>query len=116
MLRAGAKVDKTHYLTRVRGRDQWCMLSRSLGHFGNQAILSRPEVVQFRPVPGDKIVLATDGVWDHVSQPRAAQILQTSASEDEACERILAVVRQAQGVRDNATCVVHFVERRRWCT
>jgi serine/threonine protein phosphatase PrpC len=69
--------------------------------------------------PGDRIVLATDGVMDLVPQPELVEIIRTAASPDVAVEQLhrLLVTRHAaaalgsQGRRDDWTAVVRFFSR-----
>jgi serine/threonine protein phosphatase PrpC len=69
--------------------------------------------------PGDRIVLATDGVMDLVPQPELVEIIRAAASPDVAVEQLhrLLDTRQAAaalgspGRRDDWTAVVRFFTR-----
>tara|TARA_B100000683_G_scaffold198194_1_gene191323 strand:+ start:5921 stop:6988 length:1068 start_codon:yes stop_codon:yes gene_type:complete len=82
-----------------------CALTRSLGHFGNPAILYTPEVAQAQLHDGF-VVVATDGVWDHVGLDDIASICRSSDDMQEAAHGIMEKVKlSAARSRDNATVV-----------
>ncbi|MCZ4498342.1 MAG: protein phosphatase domain protein [Marmoricola sp.] len=66
-----------------------------------------PDVTELTLVPGDRIVLATDGLTDLVAEPELAQVLGGRSDEDAVAALIAEAL--ARGGRDNVTCVVATV-------
>ncbi len=56
-------------------------------------------------VPGDGVVLCSDGLHDGVSDDDIAAIVRTAASSREACEQLVALANQ-RGGHDNITVIV----------
>jgi len=88
-------------------------VARAVGASKQLLHLSRTAV----PVePGDRVLLATDGVTDTVTNSELAAILQQAASPDEAAERIHTILtaRQQQAHlsgdfrRDDWTAIIRF--------
>ena len=86
------------------------MLSRALGHVGHDPISKTPDVVHFVPYAGDKLVVATDGLWDCISVARAGQVVAAAATEADACAALLEAYRASKHPRDNVAIACHFVE------
>lgn len=61
-------------------------LSRSIGHFGNDAIIQTPHKITNSIETGDKFILATDGLWDYVSYKESAEIVLAARNPTEASE------------------------------
>jgi serine/threonine protein phosphatase PrpC len=86
---------------------------RAIGISKQLGTLYRAEVTL---APGDRVVLATDGVVDLVPHPELVEIIRAAASPDVAVEQLhrLLVTRHAaaalgsQGRRDDWTAVVRF--------
>jgi serine/threonine protein phosphatase PrpC len=86
---------------------------RAIGISKQLGTLYRAEVML---APGDRVVLATDGVADLVPQPELVEIIRAAASPDVAVEQLhrLLVTRHAaaalgsQSRRDDWTAVVRF--------
>jgi serine/threonine protein phosphatase PrpC len=86
---------------------------RAIGISKQLGTLYRAEVTL---APGDRVVLATDGVMDLVPQPELVEIIRAAASPDVAVEQLhrLLVTRHAaaalgsQGRRDDWTAIVRF--------
>jgi len=90
------------------GREPYSVqLSRCLGHFGNDSILKTPSVCSWSGREWSYSVLATDGIWNHISPSLACQIVRTHDPQ-EAADKILQVSIRCQGhkPRDNATVLV----------
>ena len=86
-------------------------VSRSLGHFGIASMLVEPEIVHFRPHMGDKILVASDGLWDCINQQVAGSVLVDSRSENEAVTALINVCKvRGRRKRDNVTIACHFIE------
>jgi serine/threonine protein phosphatase PrpC len=86
---------------------------RAIGISKQLGTLYRAEVTL---TPGDRVVLATDGITDLVPQHELVEIVRTAASPDAAVEQLhrLLVTRHAaaplgsQGRRDDWTTIVRF--------
>jgi serine/threonine protein phosphatase PrpC len=82
-------------------------------HLGN---LYRAEVTI---APGDRVVLATDGVTDIVTRSELVEIVRTAESPDEAVQRLHTVLTTrhtaepagSAGRRDDWTAIVRFFSR-----
>lgn len=110
MRAAGAKVDDKHFQYKVRGSTVRLALSRSLGHAEQPGVLHVPDVETFVPEPGDRIVVATDGLWDVCTWERAGRVVMDAPTEDAACDALLRIALNNPHPRDNVTVVCHFVE------
>lgn len=110
VVQLGGKVDGKYFEFRTAGSKQRIMLSRALGHVGHDPISKTPEVVHFVPYAGDKLVVATDGLWDCISVARAGQVVAAAATEADACAALLEAYRASKHPRDNVAIACHFVE------
>lgn len=68
----------------------------------------RPDYYEAELLPGDAIVLATDGLTRYVDEARLASTVQAHASAERACCALLAIADEA-GAVDNVTCMVILV-------
>ncbi len=69
-----------------------------------------PEISQFKLAFGDKLLLCTDGLTIHVSDPEISKILSVAGSAEEACRTLVNAANEAGG-RDNITVVLaHFTD------
>lgn len=109
MRQSGATVDKNYYDYRVDGSRMRIAVSRTLGHAGHPGLSHTPETVRFTPLPGDRIVVATDGLWDVCSREKAGRLVAAAASEAEACDALLQVATSSTSPRDNVTIVCVFL-------
>lgn len=116
MRAAGAELERRYFVSRVRGSTTRCAVSRSLGHFGNTAILQAPDTVRVALGEGDRVVIASDGLWDAVGRAEAAGVVRASTSDRDACESLLQIARSAAGPRDNVTVAVASPARRGGCS
>ncbi|HET6165903.1 MAG TPA: protein phosphatase 2C domain-containing protein [Marmoricola sp.] len=64
----------------------------------------RPDLVRLDLAPGDRVLLATDGLTDLVDEVVIAEILSTRSDDDAVGALIAAAL--GRGGRDNVTCVV----------
>jgi serine/threonine protein phosphatase PrpC len=64
-----------------------------IGGSGQLTHLYRAEVAL---VPGDRVLLATDGVTDHIANRELQEIIRTAASPEEAAERFRAIMDAQQ--------------------
>lgn len=85
-------------------------LGRRLGHIVTNAIGGHSPGVQVEVhkaalVPGDVLLLATDGLTSYVPDERIAATLQAETDPKIACERLVAQAIE-QGGRDNVTVIV----------
>ena len=82
------------------------IITRALGTEDN----SPPDLAEFPAEPGDLLLLTTDGVLRHVEDPQIHDILATSHSLQDACNRLIDAALAAGG-EDNATCVLIGVKK-----
>lgn len=115
LLKAGVKKwRKKHFDMRIGpGREEYVVqLSRSLGHFGNEQMIRTPSVLRWGRTEWEYAIVATDGVWNHVSPNTASQIARTCQTAQEGADKIIEATRSKGGTdssrkRDNATvCIV----------
>ena len=110
MRAAGARVDGKYFEYRAHGSAMRIAIGRSIGHVGHSCIDSTPSVVTFVPQPGDRVVVATDGLWDVCTRSRAAALVSSAPTEAQACESLMALSRSSPSPRDNSTVVCAFVD------
>ena len=81
---------------------------------GTQEAFFNPVVHTQILMPGDTIVLTTDGVTDYLT---SAQLVEPATTSDSPQERAEAIVQAAldAGSKDNVSCVVAMVERSGEC-
>jgi len=89
----------------VRSHPQRNQIYRTLG--------DKPEievdVFQRSLVPGDKLLLCSDGLWEMVLDETIAQIIQGSSSPQVACDHLIDAANQAGG-EDNISVIVVSIE------
>ena len=73
----------------------------------NGDIEAEPDLTELYLAPGDRIVLASDGLTDLVGEPELARTL-AKRSDDDAVGALIAAAL-SRGGRDNITCVVATV-------
>lgn len=80
-------------------------LYRSLG----QEDEAPPDMMEFPVVPGDRMMLCSDGLWDELDDATIQRCL-TSTDDPAECANHLVRLANAAGGHDNSTAVVVFVE------
>lgn len=80
-------------------------LYRSLG----QEDEAPPDMLEFPVVPGDRLMLCCDGLWDELDDATIQRSL-TSSDDPSECANHLVRLANAAGGHDNSTAVVVFVE------
>jgi PPM family protein phosphatase len=83
----------------------WDTMSNHLG-----IAPARIETVSLRIIPGDRILLCTDGLTNMVSDADIARLLRSHADDAE-CVDALIDTANAAGGRDNITVVVATIAR-----
>lgn len=78
------------------------MLTRCFGSHSRDA---RPDVHHLRLLPGDQLLICTDGLTDMVRAERIAQCLDESRSAQAACDGLVKLAL-AGGGKDNVTAVL----------
>lgn len=73
----------------------------------NGAVEGEPDLIDLAVVPGDRILLASDGLTDLVSDAELARTIGRRSDDDAVAALIAAAL--ARGGRDNVTCVVATV-------
>lgn len=119
MRAAGARKMKNHFDVRIGRYEYSVQLSRCLGHPGN-AMIGRELELNVVEGPWRAIVVATDGVWDHVGLSEVESIVEVSTSPQQAADSLISAARknaEARSVksRDNATAVVVMQEEQQAC-
>ena len=113
MFRADARRRRKYFAMSVRGEEYSTQITRALGHFGNQAILSEPEVHRFALQPGDRFVAATDGVWSYAKARTVASIVRHATDADDAAATLAHHIDEATAARrkrDNMAFAVVFCD------
>jgi protein phosphatase len=116
---------RTERLTQPHDHRTWMVRNRGLSeveaehlrgggrlvyYLGGRELPERIETTTFDPLPGDRLILATDGVWallEHSSLSEACQ----SHREPQACAEYLVQLALDHGSRDNCTAAVIAFER-----
>eukprot|EP00325_Prymnesiales_sp_UTEX-LB-985_P002563 CAMPEP_0174696892 /NCGR_PEP_ID=MMETSP1094-20130205/2914_1 /TAXON_ID=156173 /ORGANISM="Chrysochromulina brevifilum, Strain UTEX LB 985" /LENGTH=585 /DNA_ID=CAMNT_0015893761 /DNA_START=41 /DNA_END=1798 /DNA_ORIENTATION=- len=57
------------------------------------------------PLSGAALIIASDGLWDSLSDEIVADIILSSKSTQDAAQRVVAMAIQARGLRDDTTCI-----------
>jgi protein phosphatase len=65
--------------------------------------------VAVRVKPGDRVLLCSDGLVEHVNDAELAHIALAQPDPDLACERLLALANRRGGT-DNASVVIAKIE------
>lgn len=94
-------------------------MTRSLGHpvLSQYGVSPEPEFTQTEIRPGDRIIMASDGLWDVMENEEVALVCSYRASANKCAQALLAAARekyqkhkQRQGKADNTTIVCIYVE------
>jgi len=72
---------------------------------GGETPAAEPQIVRRKLLPGDGMVLCSDGLNKHVSDDEIATALRAASSAEDACKRLVAMAN-ADGGSDNITVVV----------
>lgn len=103
----------------IAGHKYSSQITRSIGHFGNEAITQVPFTQYGDVQPGDRFVVATDGLWNHLSRGDVHRILLDANTAQNAVDALIerAIVNSdVNKRRDNIAVVCVFVPvRRRIC-
>lgn len=70
----------------------------------NGQVEGEPDLVELNLVPGDRVLLASDGLTDLVSEAEIARSVLNSSDDDAVAALVAAAL--ARGGRDNITCVL----------
>lgn len=97
-----------------RGNDQkfWFQVTRSLGDADvkSTGVTAEPEVCVVHLTAKDEfMVLASDGLWDTVSNDEAVAIVQDTVKHPEMCAQRLATEAVARGSHDNVSVIVAYL-------
>lgn len=65
----------------------------------------QPDLFGAQLQPGDRVLLASDGLMKHLSDAEIARIVHASPTVQNACERLIGAVK-AFGASDNVTCLL----------
>ncbi|KAI8470546.1 MAG: phosphatase 2C-like domain-containing protein [Monoraphidium minutum] len=89
-------------------------VTRALGDFDlkgpiDGGVTAEPEVVEFELSEADQfLVLASDGVWDVMSDAEAVGLVRDTVKDPQLCAKRLVTEALSRGSNDNATAVVVF--------
>lgn len=111
----GSRYGKSYVTFKLPNKEEYMVqMTRSIGHFGNDAISHTPSVVDGAVEAGDVFVVATDGLWKYVSLSEVEAILADSESVDDICATLVnRAIKKRPINRDNACVVVVRVPNRR---
>ena len=65
----------------------------------------QPDLFGAQLLPGDRVLLASDGLMKHLQDDDIARIVFTSATVEQACQRLVEAVKTF-GAQDNVTCLM----------
>lgn len=104
----GSRYGKSYLKFALPDKEEYMFqMTRSLGHFGNNAISHVPSIVEGMVEPGDTFVVATDGLWKYVSMDEVTEILAGSESVDDANVKLKEKAKRNRPQnRDNVYIVV----------
>ena len=77
------------------------VITRAIGVAGEV----QPDLFGAQLQPGDRVLLASDGLMKHLHDDEIARIVHNSDTVDQACSRLIEAVR-AFGAYDNVTCLL----------
>lgn len=77
-------------------------------YLGSKEAMTGPDIVVLAIRPGDRLLLATDGLTGALTDDQIASIIGNSQHPGEAVDRLIQEALLA-GSRDNITCVVIFI-------
>ena len=90
----------------VRSHPQRNQIYRTLGDKAEVEV----DIFQRSPlVPGDKLLLCSDGLWEMVLDETIAQVIQQASSPQAACDSLIDAANQAGG-EDNISVIVIWLE------
>lgn len=106
------------------GRVQWKLdswrvgsagieVTRSLGDVDlkSDGVTAEPEVVVVDLTPRDKfVVLATDGLWETLTNDEAVSLVQDTVKHPDMCSKRLVTEAIARGSHDNVSAIVAFLQ------
>jgi len=72
-----------------------------------------PDIDEMMAMPGDVLLLASDGLTRHVSEDRILEIVGTAHSLDRACEELIQAAKN-EGGDDNITCMLLRIVEQPW--
>jgi len=72
-----------------------------------------PDVDDLMAMPGDVLMLASDGLTKHVKDPKILQIIQNAPTLDKACDDLINAAKD-DGGDDNITCVLLRLLQQSW--
>lgn len=78
---------------------------KGLTGYVGMANAPEPDVVRLQALPGDRLLLCSDGVHGMLDDIRIGSLLEQAATPAQACENLVAAANAAGG-RDNVTAVV----------
>ena len=64
-----------------------------------------PDLYAAQMLPGDRLLLASDGLMKHLEDPEIGQIVRSYPVLDQACTALIEAVKQS-GAQDNVTCLL----------
>ncbi len=66
---------------------------------------AEPDLFAAELLPGDRLLLTTDGLMKHVSDPEIHTLVESSDTISQACELLIRTVKE-RGAKDNVTCLL----------
>ena len=72
-----------------------------------------PDLEDLVAQPGDILLLATDGLTKYIKELRLLEIIESSSSLGQACDRLIQAAKEAGG-DDNVTCVLMRIIKEPW--
>jgi calcium/calmodulin-dependent protein kinase I len=82
-------------------------VSRALGDFGSPAVICEPECTRLSlPPGGGRLILASDGLWNAMSDRECADIAAEAKTAAAAAEALIRRVMAARGMHDDITVLV----------
>ena len=86
-------------------------VTRALGDKHTPGVTPMPEATHVTLCPEDNfIILATDGLWDVVSEQDACDIVRDTVKDPTLCAKRLVMEAIGRGSMDNVTVVVVFLQ------
>lgn len=108
MRQMGAAKMRHYFQVKIGTEEYSLQVSRALGHVGNAMVGRDPEVMTVAP-GWEWMVIATDGIWDHLRKADAGALVAQCSNAQEAADKLLAAALQTakrKKTRDNASVVV----------
>ena len=105
--RLGRMRDRGKEVGPMRSYPGGLAVSRAIGDLGSPAVICEPECSRVSlPKGGGRLIIASDGLWNAMSDHEAAELAFNAADAEEAAREIILAAMRKRGLHDDTTVVV----------